>query len=289
MLRGVAVVVIGVACGRTPAADVVARFGGTDVTVEELRAYVETLPAQDRAAFAKDQARLSQVVRAYLARQAVLKEAKSRKWDQTPAVKAQLDRVRDQALTELYLEDVSRPPDGYPSEAELKAAYEANRAAFAVPRQFRVSQIFVAARDPGDEEARKRVNAIAAKAHQKGSDFAALARAESDEKVSAQAGGDIGWLTDEQLVPGIRSVVTGMTAGAVSDPVRLDDGWHLVKLVEARPAATRPLTEVRDSLAAQMRAETGKLRRQAYLSKLLDANPPAINELALSKVIAPGR
>jgi len=271
LLRVMVVVAIGLGCGEAPAADVVARFGGTDVTVDELRAYVETLAVEDRAALAKDPARLSQVVRAYLARRAVLKEAKSKKWDQTPTVKAQLDRVRDQALT------------------ELKAAYEANRAAFAVPRQFRVSQIFIAARDAGDEEARKRVNALAAKAHQKGADFAALARAESDDKVSAGAGGDIGWLTDEQLVPGIRSVVTAMSPGAVSDPVRLDDGWHLVKLVEVQPAGTRPLSEVRDALAAHLRSETAKLRRQAYLSKLLDANPPAINELALSKVLSSAR
>lgn len=290
VLVAVTTFLLAAACSPSAAAaEVVARIGVSEVTSEELRAYVETLGAQEQAAVAKDPALLSQVVRAYLARQAVLREARSKKWDQEPSVKAQLDRVRDQAMTELYLQSVSKPADGYPSDAEVQSAYDSNKRAFDVPRQYRVAQIFVAAKGldkAAEEQARKRIDEITRKLRQKGADFATVARADSDEKEVGQRGGDIGWLIEAQMVPGIRAEVSGLAKDAVSDPIRLDDGWHVVKVLETKPASTRPLAEVRDAIVAQMRAERAQANRQAYLAKLLEQSPPAINELALSKVLA---
>jgi len=286
-----ATLLLAVACSRSAAAsDPVARIGGTDVSSEELRAYVESLDLQEQAALARDPALLTQTVRAYLARQAVLREAAAKKWDQQPAIKAQLERVREQALVELYLQAASRPVDGYPSDAQVQAAYDANKSLFQIPRQFRVAQVFVAVPQGADhetqEKARKRIDEAAKKVKQKPAEFAEVARSTSDEKDAGQRGGEIGWLAEAQVVPGIRATVTGLAKDAVSEPVRLDDGWHLIKLLDTRPASVRPLVEVREKLVAELRAEQAKANRQAYLSKLLEQNPPAINELALSRLLA---
>jgi peptidylprolyl isomerase len=266
--------------------DVVARIGGVEVKTGELRAYLDTLSSQDQAAVAKDSALLSQVVRSYLARQAVLREARAKRWDEDPSTKAQLDRVREEVLTELYLQSVVKPPEGFPSDAEIQAAYEANKAAFEVPAQHRVAQVFVAKGDGRDEEkARKRADELRRKVQQ-GAELAAVARAESDDKASAARGGEIGWVSEPQMAPAVRSAVARLAPGALSEPVRLDDGWHVLKVLESRAASTRPLGEVRDAIAAQLRAERAKANRQAYVAKLLEQNPPAINELALSGVLA---
>jgi len=276
------------ASGQDP--EVIGRMSGIDVSSDEIRAYLQTLGAQDRAALAKDPAALSQVVRAYLARRAVLKEAVAKKWDQQPMIKVQLDRAREQALIELYLDSVSHPPDGFPTDAEVKAAYDANKAAFEVPRQFRLAQIYLVAPKEADKEteakARTRLDEVVRKVKQKGADFAAVARAESDDKQSGQQGGEIGWLIENQMVPGIRSAVGALAKDGISEPIRLDDGWHLIKLLETKPASIRPLAEVRESIVAQLRAERARANRQAYLTKLLEQNPPTINELALPKVLA---
>ncbi len=80
------------AVSATPAgaADVIARLGTADITTDDIRAYVETLPPADQAALAKEPALLTQVVRVYLANRLVLKEAREAKFDQQPATKAQL-------------------------------------------------------------------------------------------------------------------------------------------------------------------------------------------------------
>jgi len=117
-------------------------------------------------------------------------------------------------------------------------------------------------------------------------DFAAVARELSDEREVAVRGGEIGWLAEEQIVPGIRATVVGLSKGGVSEPVRLDDGWHILKLLDVRAPSVRTLAEVREALVAQLRAERARTNRQAYLSRLLEQNPPAINELTLQRILA---
>ena len=59
--------------------------------------------------------------------------------------RAQLDRTRDGALVELYLQSVSTPPGSFPSDEELQKVYKANRSALVTSRQFKLAQIFMAA------------------------------------------------------------------------------------------------------------------------------------------------
>jgi peptidylprolyl isomerase len=274
----------------TARAQVIGKVGSIDVTGEQIRAYVGTLGTQEQEAITKDPALLGQVVRLYLARQAVLREARAKRWDQDPAVKAQLDAVRDQALSELYLQAVSQPPAGYPSEAEVAAAYEARKSAYQVPRQYRLAQIFVAAPRGATAEAeaaaRGRLEAVQKKLRAKGSDFAAVAREHTEEDGARARGGEIGWLGEAQMVAGVRAAVLSLQKGATSEPVRLDDGWHLVKLLDVREPAVRSLEDVRDSLTSALRTERSRSLRQAYLTKLLEDDPPAINELELRKVMS---
>jgi len=241
------------------AVDVIARAGSTEVTVDELRSYLATLPATERRALAREPAALSQAVRAYLARRALLQEAAAKKLEELPEVKAKLQRVREDALVDLYLDSISVPPEGYPSEADVQAAYEKNGASFDVPRQYRLAQVFVAQGKDAEQAARRPHPA---------SEFV-----------------DLGWLSEAQLVPGIRATVVGLPAGSVSDPVRLEDGWHLVKLLETRPATHRTLAEVRGTIVAGLRAEKTQALRRAHLARLLDRSPPAVNELVLGQVL----
>jgi peptidylprolyl isomerase len=269
---------------------VVARAGEFQVTLSEVRAQLAALPPQEQASISKDPGLLSQLVRTGLARRALLAEARGSGFDRDPGVKAQLDRVRDQALTDLYVDELSRPPAAFPTEAELQAAYDANRAAFAVPTQYRLAQIFVAAPARGDAEAekaaRRKLDDLAQALSKRGADFAAVARGATEEKSAAERGGELGWVAEDQLVPGIRQVVTRLPKGGVSEAIQLDDGWHVLKLLDQRPAGVRSLAEVRDALAARLRAERARASRQAWVARLLEKNPPSVNELALSELLA---
>ncbi|ABD88461.1 peptidylprolyl isomerase [Rhodopseudomonas palustris] len=271
--------------GKTAAGrgDVVARVGNSNVSADDIRSYVAALGPRDQAALAQDPALLSQAVRMLLANRLVLQELLAKKWDQQQSVAAQLDRVRESALVELYLQSASTPPTNFPGEDELQKVYDANRSALLVPRQFQLAQIFVAAPKDADkateDNANKSLNEIQRQLKTPGADFAAIAN-ENDGKNS----GDLGWLAENQIRPEIRAQLMGMAKNAISDPVRLDDGWHILKLIDTKAAYTRTLPEVRDQLIQQMRAERATMLRQAYLTELLKRHPPVLNELALSNL-----
>jgi parvulin-like peptidyl-prolyl isomerase len=269
--------------------DVIARVGNTNISADQIRAYVASLGPRERAAFGQDPGLLSQAVRLMLANRLVLQEIAAKKWDQQPNVAEQLDRVRESAVVELYLQTISSPPAGFPSDDELQKVYEANRASFLMPRQFELAQIFVAVAKDADkaaeDKAKKTVEDIQRKLKAPGADFAALANETSEAKNGEKNGGDLGWLAENQIRPEIRTQVVALAKNTIAEPIKLDDGWHILKLIDTKAAYTRTLPEMREALVQQMRSERATLLRRAYIAELLKQNPPVINELALSGLI----
>jgi peptidylprolyl isomerase len=216
-----------------------------------------------------------------------LKEAEARKWDQRPEVVQEIQRVRDEAITAGYLKSISAPPADFPSEAEIKSAYDLNRDALMVPRQYRLSQIFVAIPAGGDAKAesaaKQKADDLVRQARAGGANFDALAKANSDAKPGEQ-GGDLGWAPESEIVPEIRSQIAGMALGDISDPIRTASGWHIIRMDNTKPAAPRTLAEVHDALAAALRQRKAQANQQAYLNGLLAKSPIAVNEIGLRKI-----
>src|SRR5262249_24955019 len=114
-----------------------------------------------------------------------------------------------------------------------------------------------------------------------------IAKSESDDRVAAERGGEIGWLAEAQIRPEIRGQVANLAAGAVAEPLKLEDGWHILKVLDIKASYTRPIEEVRAALVQRMRAERAEANRRAYVAELGKQNPTAINELALSRLVQP--
>ncbi len=111
-----------------------------------------------------------------------------------------------------------------------------------------------------------------------GEDFAALARAHSDDTASALRGGDLGWVTPGDLVPKFEQEMNRLKVGEVSPPFRTQFGWHIVQVlgrrdkdvtVEARRDAARKAIRQRKSEEA-LQLYLRKLRDQAFVETRLD-------------------
>lgn len=275
-----------------PASDVVARIGTAAVPASALRNFVRTLDPAVRKQALADPAAMDRLLRAELTRMAVLNEAEARKWDKRPEVVQEIQRVRDEAVTASFLKSVSTPPADYPSEADIKAAYDLNRDALMAPRQYRLSQIYVAIPAGGDAKAEAAAKqkadglvgrARASGAKSGGADFAALAKTDSGAQPGERAG-DLGWAAESDIVPEIRTQIVGMAQGEISDPIRVQSGWHIVRLDDTRPAGPRPLAEVHDALATALRQRKAQADEQAYLAALLAKTPIAVNEAGIKKI-----
>ena len=270
-------------------AGVVARVGDLEVNLDEIKSALGNLDVRELAAVSRDPALLNQVVRSLLVQRLLYREALAKKWDQSEQAVARLERLRQSAVTESYLESVSQPPAGWPADAEVQAAYEANQASWLVPRQYRLAQIYVALPEGGDQaavtKAQGRIEAVKRKVDEKPGDFEVLAKAESDEKTSAAAGGEIGWLTEAQIQPDIREAAIKLAAGQVSTPIKRAQGWHIIKCLEIKESFTPSLADLKVSLVEKMREEKVKANSQAYLAQLLQENPVTINELAIGQIL----
>ena len=265
------------------------KIGELELKTEEIREAIAGLEAGQDSALAKDPAALGQYVRALLIQRLVLQEALAKKWDQEPDVVAKLVRARESALTESFLENAAKVPADFPKESDLQAAYEAAKPSLLVPKSYRLAQVFIASPKDADkaaaDKAKVKLDAVAKKLKEKNADFAAIASVESDEAASKARGGEIGWIAEEQVQAGIREKLPKLAVGAVSEPVKLDDGWHILKVLDSKDAHTATLDQVRDQLIVQLRAERARLNRQEYLAKLLKDHPLAINEIELAKLL----
>ncbi|MGC1479844.1 MAG: peptidylprolyl isomerase, partial [Chthoniobacterales bacterium] len=206
-----------------------------------------------------------------------------------PDVAKQLEEIREKAITQTYLEAQAEPPESYPSDAEIEAAYEENKAGLKTPPQVRLAQIFVALpSDAGAEaaaNAKVKLDQIQTELSASGAEFASIAKANSEEPQSAAQGGEIGWLTEEQIQPGIREEMGQLDAGKVSKPIRLADGYHIVKVLETKPESTPALEDIRDALADRLRAAKAQENSQTYVAELLQQSPIAINEMMLTELL----
>ncbi len=265
---------------------VVARRGGATVTSNDVRDMLAAADPDQRRALLADPQSLRRLVRDRLLAMAVLDAAHAKRWDTRPEVIYRGDRAREAAVSESYIASITQPDPSYPSDAELQAAYDANKARLMLPRQYRLAQIFAAvpsgATPAADAAARRRLTDVRTQVMRQKADFAAVARRSSDDKVSGPNGGDLGWVREDQVIPALRSVVSGLVEGGISDPIRVTDGWHLVRVVATKPAAPATLAEARESLVKSLRQDRQQQNARAYLQSLLTAQPIELNEIALA-------
>jgi parvulin-like peptidyl-prolyl isomerase len=261
---------------------VIARSGERDITAAQIQPYLIGLSQAEREALEKKPAALSQAIRTILLQRQLLDEAKSAEWEKKPETQALLNRVRDAAIAESFLESVSAVPADYPSQTEIQELYELRKADLRLPRQYRLAQIFIAS---GADKAQAKSKADALAKQVKNGDFAALAKSESDEPRSAAAGGEIGWLAEDSIQPAIRKALEGTDKNAIAGPIELGDGFYFVKILDLREHRTASFDEVKDQLAAALRQERAALNRQSYLQRLQSKSPITVNEIALPALL----
>lgn len=276
---------------QAPAADpVIGKMGNFEIKTSELRRILDAQEPDVRRQLVSAVGELDRLVRNELLRQALVAEAKTKGIDKKPDVAMLMERAKEQALMKVYLTDVSRPPASFPSDDDVKKAYEANLSAPGLmgPAQYRLAQILIVQPENADKAvasaAAKKAADLAAKAQVKGADFAKLAKENSDNKDTAPNGGDVGWLPEDRMLPELRAIVQRMEKGDVSAPIRGTNSWHIIKLVDKKPAAVRPLPEVRDAIVREMRMQRSQEIARQYLDAIAAKSQITVNQMELPKL-----
>lgn len=196
------------------------------------------------------------------------------------------------AIEYVEIDGATLPAPPPADEAALRARYAQEQARFVEADQRLASHILVRVDADADAAAQaaaqQRATALAAQARAPGADFAALARASSDDDGSKAGGGDLGWIERGMMAGPFEDAVFGMASGEVRGPVKTDFGWHVIQLREVRSGTRVGFDEARPALAAEQ--ETGDRERafNELIGRLVDEvyrNPstlaPAAREAGL--------
>jgi len=265
---------------------VIAKAGSLELGSSDVRALVASLPESTRSTLTQNLNALEQLIRSELVRRAVAAEAKAKNFEQQPEVVRQLQRVREEAVVRLWVADHSQVPQGYPSDAELQAAYDATKKSLSPSSQYHLAVIFVSAAD-GNEPAKLSTalrKALDLQAKIATADFAQLAREQSEDMATAPKGGDLGFLADDRLAADIAPTVRSLKAGQVAGPVKTVQGLYFIKLLEKKEGTVPTLADVRERLVAALRARKAEELQQAYLNNLGTQLGITVNQIELAKL-----
>lgn len=191
-------------------------------------------------------------------------------------------------LEYVELDAAKLPVAAEADEATLRASYDTQKNRFVVGEQRLASHILVKVAPDADAAAQKaaldKATKLAADA-KGGKDFAALAKESSDDVGSKAGGGDLGWLEKGVTQPAFEEALFALEAGKVSDPVRTDDGYHVIWLREVKAEQAKPFEEVKAELAKEALESERERVFNDEQAKLIDAiyqDPGALDATAKS-------
>jgi peptidyl-prolyl cis-trans isomerase D len=156
-------------------------------------------------------------------------------------------------------EDLLRAGVAVPAR-EIERYYNNNIEQYSTPEQVRASHILFKTEGKDEKVVRAAAEKVLAEV-KAGGDFAALAKKYSEDEPSKALGGDLDYFGQGRMVPEFEAAAFALAPGAVSELVKTQNGFHIIKVVDKRAAATRPLDEVRTIIGEQLKTE--RAQRQA--------------------------
>ena len=167
-----------------------------------------------------------------------------------------LDRDQERLKVTVPLTDVQR-------------YYNDNLAQYQTPEQVRASHILL--NTAGKDEAAVRTRAEAILRQVKGgADFAELAKKVSEDEGTKANGGDLDYFGRGRMVPEFEASAFTLQPGQTSDLVKSQFGFHIIKVVDKRPATTRTLDEVRAQIQGQLAAQLADQRITDQATRFAD-------------------
>ncbi|HYT67041.1 MAG TPA: peptidylprolyl isomerase [Vicinamibacterales bacterium] len=144
---------------------------------------------------------------------------------------------------------------------QIERAYNDNIQQYSTPEQVRASHILLKTEGKDDAAVKKQAEELLAKI-KAGADFAELAKKNSQDEGSAVKGGDLDFFGKGQMVPEFDKVAFSLQPGQLSDLVKTQYGYHIIKVTDKRAASQKTLAEVRAQIEDQLKYEQAQTAAQ---------------------------
>jgi peptidyl-prolyl cis-trans isomerase D len=151
--------------------------------------------------------------------------------------------------------------------ADVERTYNNSIEQYTTPEQVRASHILLKTEGKDDAAVKAKAEEILKQATA-GADFADLAKKNSEDEQSAKNGGDLDYFGRGRMVPEFDQAVFAMQPNQISDLVKTQYGYHIIKLMDKKVATTKPLAEVRQQITDQLAYERAQAQAADLAEKL---------------------
>lgn len=243
---------------------VIVTQGEISVTAGEFNAVVATLPPQYAAAAAEPGVK-KQIANQIIQIKQLAAEARKRDLQDKPEVKQQLQIQDDQVLSRALLKEMQGEDD-----KDARTYFDANKSSFDTLKARHIlirsagSPVPIGAgkKELTEAEAKAKADQIEQRLA-KGEDFAAIAKAESDDTSSGAQGGDLSSFPAWSMVRPFYKAALALKKNEISQPVKTQFGYHIIQLLDDQPRTFE-----------QAKAEIGKARMNEMMSSMQDQSKP---------------
>ena len=146
-----------------------------------------------------------------------------------------------------------------PTAREVERAYNDSIELYSTPEQVRASHILLKTAGKKEDEVKAKAEQIL-KEVKAGGDFAALAKKYSEDEGSAKQGGDLDFFGKGRMDPAFEEAAFRLQPGEISDVVKSQYGFHIIKVTDKKAASTRTLDEVRPQIEDQLSYEKANVK-----------------------------
>ena len=235
---------------------VLAIVNGRPITLSEFDFRWSELPATTRERYESEGGR-QRFLEELIARELLMQEARRLGLHRSPTIQVRSHRYKEKLLLEEVTRAVTSSVDI--GEEELEAYYAQHGAVLPPPDRIEVAQIVTsnvyAARDI------KRML-------DEGVSFSTLARRYSTDQFSRGRGGELGLYQKGTAPAEVEAAIYRLRPGRVSDPIKTENGYYLVKVTSRRPGDTREVLQRRELLKQELIAEKRQEHVEDYLRRL---------------------
>lgn len=258
--------------------DAVVDFGLID-------AYLTRIPAQRRAGYMNDPERIEILLQALLVNLQLAHDAEQSGLGDDELTRNVLALMRAELLAKRRMQQVMQEMHEPDFEQLARERYLSSPSAFRSPETRDLRHLVVLHRNHGVDGARATAEELLERFREGDTSFEEFVREHSEEETAKADGGLLKGVTGKDLDKGFYAAAFALKeVGDISEPVMSRYGYHLIQLVEVKPAARQAFDAVKDSIIASLRREFSARKRTEYLDNLkaaaqLKADPELVAAL----------
>jgi peptidyl-prolyl cis-trans isomerase C len=253
--------------------DFLVKINNTYVTSDDFMEKFDTLPAWAQKRFTDDEGK-KQFVNEIIKEELLYQEAVSRGIDNEPHFQKKIKEFKRMTLVSEMLKNEVEGKSTV-KEQELRDFYERHKDTFTAGEEVKASHILVDTEAEAEDIMKKIL---------KKESFSELAKQLSKDHTSAIKGGDLGFFGKGRMVSEFDKVAFELDPGEVSDPVKTQFGYHIIKVIEKRMSKQRDFDEVKSVIERRLKAEKQKTLFDTYIKSLREKSATEINEEALKSL-----